>query len=136
VSFLKGLFGPSKEEIWSQLSREIGGEFQQGGFLSGKTSVQAKTGDWIITLDTVSDGDDQTFTGLRAPYVNPEGFTFEIYRTHVFSGLETALGAQDIEIGDPRFDQDFVIKGNSPRRVRHRFANERIRALPREQRKV
>ena len=43
MSFLKGLFGPSKEEIWSQLSREVGGEFQQGGFLSGKTSVQAKS---------------------------------------------------------------------------------------------
>ena len=129
MSILRALFGPSKEEIWRQLAEEIGGAFSERGFLRGKTAVQAKTGDWIITLDAVEDDDLNAVTRLRAPYVNPEGFTFEIHRAGIFSRLETALGWQDIEVGYPRFDRDFVIKGNSPARVRGLFANDRIRSL-------
>lgn len=131
MSFLKALFGPSRKEIWQQLSREMGGHFHEGGFFA-TSAVQARTGDWIVTLDTVTHGDgktNQTYTRLRAPYFNPEGFRFEVYRASVFSGLGKALGMQDIEVGHPRFDQDFVIKGNAPRRVRRLFDNKRIRRL-------
>ncbi len=131
MSFLKALFGPSRREIWQQLSREVGGHFHEGGFFA-TSAVQARTGDWIVTLDTVTHGDgktNQTYTRLRAPYFNPEGFRFEVYRSSVFSGLGKALGMQDIEVGHPRFDQDFVIKGNAARRVRRLFDNRRIRRL-------
>ena len=131
MSFLKALFGPSRKEIWQQLSREIGGHFHEGGFLA-QSAVQARAGDWIVTLDTVTHGDgktNQTYTRLRAPYFNPEGFRFEVYRASVFSGLGKALGMQDIEVGHPRFDDAFMIKGNAPRRVRRLFDNKRIRRL-------
>ena len=131
MSFLKALFGPSRREIWQQLSREVGGAFHEGGLLT-PSAVQARTGDWIVTLDTVTHGDgrtNQTYTRLRAPYFNPEGFRFEVYRASIFTGLGKALGMQDIEVGHPRFDKDFVIKGNAPRRVRRLFENERIRNL-------
>ena len=36
---------------------------------------------------------------------------------------------QDIDVGHPRFDRDFVIKGNEPRRLRRLFDNRRIRHL-------
>ena len=128
MSFLKALFGPSQTEMWRQLSREVRGKFHEGGLLA-KSAVQARTRDWIMTLDTFTDGDKQTYTRLRAPYFNPEGFRFEIYRASVFTGLGKALGAQDIGVGHPRFDQDFVIKSNAPRRVRRLFDNEKIRHL-------
>jgi hypothetical protein len=36
---LRQLFGPSKDEIWSQLSQEIGADYQKGGFFTvGKAS--------------------------------------------------------------------------------------------------
>lgn len=131
MSFLKSLFGPSQKEIWRQLSREVRGQFHEGGFLT-TTAVQARAGDWIITLDTVTTGDgktNQTFTRLRAPYFNPERFRFEIYRASIFSGLGKALGMQDVGVGHPRFDQDFVIKSNAPERVRRLFDNRKIRNL-------
>ena len=131
MSFLKALFGPSQKEIWRQLSSEVGGHFHEGGFLT-QSAVQGRADDWIITLDTYTQSTGnthQTYTRLRAPYFNPEGFRFEIYRASVFSGLGKALGTQDIEVGHPRFDQDFVIKGNAPRRVRRLFDNEKIRHL-------
>ena len=131
MSFLKALFGPSQKEIWQQLSTEVHGKFHEGGLLTG-SAVQARTRDWIITLDTYTSGDgktNQTFTRLRAPYFNPEGFRFEVYRASIFTGLGKALGMQDIEVGHPRFDEDFVIKSNAPRRVGRLFDNEKIRHL-------
>ena len=131
MSLLKALFGPSRKDIWQQLSGELGGQFHEGGLFT-QSAVQARTDDWIITLDTFTSGDgktNQTYTRLRAPYFNPEGFRFEVYRASIFSGLGKALGMQDIEVGHPRFDQDFVIKGNAARRVRRLFDNEKIRHL-------
>lgn len=130
MNFLKALFGPSRKDVWRQLAQEVDGQFHEGGFLS-PFAVQARTGDWILTLDTYTSGDgktNQTFTRLRAPYFNPEGFRFEIYRAGLLSGLGKAMGLQDIEVGHPRFDRDFVIKGDAPRRVRRLFDNRKIRA--------
>ena len=131
MSILRALFGPSKEEIWRQLSEEVGGEFHDGGWFT-QSAVQARSGDWIITLDTYtqsSGNNSSTYTRLRAPYFNPEGFRFEIYRAGPFSELGKALGMQDIEVGHKRFDDDFVIKSNRPRRVRRLFDNAEIRRL-------
>jgi hypothetical protein len=124
-------FGPSQEEIWRQLSVEIGGQYVDGGFWEGD-KVVARTGPWTTTLDTCTRTVDNsstptTYTRLRAPFVNPDGFRFAIYRKHLFSGLGRLLGLQDIEIGEPFFDEEFVIKGNSDERVRALFANPRLR---------
>ncbi len=138
MNFLKALFGPSRKEVWRQLSSELDGQFHDGG-LFGHSAVQARSGDWTLTLDTFTSGDgktNQTFTRLRAPYFNPEGFRFDIYRAGVFSGFGKALGMQDVEVGHSRFDRDFVIKGNAPRRLRRLFGNARVRRLIQAQPKI
>ena len=138
MNFLKALFGPSRKDVWRQLAREVDGQFHEGGLLN-PFAVQARTGDWILTLDTFSSGDgktNQTFTRLRAPYFNPEGFRFDIYRAGLLSGLGKAMGLRDIDVGHPRFDRDFVIKGNAPRRLRRLFDNGRIRRLIRAQPRI
>ena len=45
-----GWFGPSKDDMWRQLSQEIGAEFIEGGFWKGN-KVQAHVGIWTVTLD-------------------------------------------------------------------------------------
>ena len=129
MSALKSLFGPSREEIWRQLAREVGGQFFDKTVLKS-SAVQARADDWIITLDALSDPNTgASYTRLRAPYFNPEGFRFEIYRAGFFTELWKGLGMQDIEVGHRRFDRDFVIKGNKPGRVRRLFDNRKIRRL-------
>lgn len=126
-----GFFGPSKDDVWRQLSREIGAEFEDGGAWKGD-KVRASVGPWTITLDTFTvhaNNTNVTYTRLRAPYVNPEGFRFTVYRKHFFSGLGKLLGLQDIEIGDPGFDDAFIIKGTDESRVRDLFADPKLRAL-------
>ena len=125
-----GWFGPSKDEVWRQLSEEIGAEFVEGGFWKG-SKVQAHVGPWSVTLDTgYSDEDGESaVTRLRAPYVNPEGFRFTIYRKGFFSDVGKLLGMQDIEVGDPEFDEAFIIKGNDESKVVNLFSNPKIRQM-------
>jgi hypothetical protein len=126
-----GWFGPSKAEVWQQVCREIGAEFVVGGFWKG-SKARAHVGPWTITLDTftVSNGESsQTFTRVRAPYVNPDGFRFTIYRKGFFSELGKLLGMQDIEVGDPEFDEAFIIQGNDEFKVRDLFADAGLRSL-------
>jgi hypothetical protein len=129
-----GWFGPSKDEVWRQLSEEIGAEFIEGRFWKG-SKVQAHVGPWTVTLDIHSDGESQA-TRIRAPYVNPEGFRFTIYRKGILSDLGKLLGMQDIEVGDPEFDEASIIKGNSEDKVRDLFANARIRQMIQDQPKI
>lgn len=131
MDILRKLFGPSKEEIWRQLCGKIDGRYIEGGFWKGD-KVEATHGEWTITLDTytVSTGKSSTtFTRMRAPYVNPDGFHFTIYRKGIFSDIAKWFGMQDVAVGYEPFDQDFIIKGNSEMKLRQLFANARIREL-------
>jgi len=124
-------FGPSKDELWKQLSQEIGADFVAGELWKG-SKVQAHVGPWTITLDThtVSSGQSQvTYTRMRAPYVNGAGFRFTIYRKGIFSDLGKLMGMQDIEVCNPEFDEAFIIKGNDEFKVRELFSNRKIQEL-------
>ena len=138
MGLLKSLFGPSQDEIWRILSREINGDFQDGGFWKG-SKVEARYGDWTLTLDTYTQSNGKTsttYTRLRAPYVNKDNFRFHIYRESIFSGLGRAFGMQDIEVGHPKFDQDYVIKGNNEQKLRDLFDSLEIRTLLARQPKI
>ncbi len=131
MGILREMFGPSKDEIWRQLCNEIGADFVEGGFWRGN-KVQARVKQWTVTLDiyTVSSGHShQNFTRLRAPYVNADGFRFLVYRAGFFTDLGKMFGMQDVEIGSPEFDREFVIKGSDEARLRQFFSYERIRSL-------
>jgi hypothetical protein len=131
MSVLRRLFGPNKEEIWRQLSADIGAQYVDGGFWKGD-KVEATHGDWTVTLDTYAVHTGKVtivFTRMRAPYVNPGGFRFEIYRKGLFSAVGKWLGMQDIEVGDPVFDDQFIIKGTDEHKVRELLANPRLREL-------
>jgi len=125
-----GWFGPSKDEVWRQLSEEIGAEFVEGGLWKG-SKVQALVGPWTVTLDIGTSEQDgkSPSTRIRAPYVNAEGFRFTIYRKSAFSNVGKLLRMQDIEVGDPEFDQAFVIKRNNENRVRALFSDPKIRLM-------
>ena len=92
-----------------------------------------------MTLDTytVSTGKSSvTYTRMRAPYINPEGFRFTIYRKSIFSDLGKFLGMQDIEVSDPDFDEAFIIKGNDDSKVQSLFSNSKIRQMIQDQPKI
>ena len=128
---LHSLFGPSKKEIWSQLARQMDAQYVQAGFF-GRDKVVAHQGEWTVTLDTytVSTGKSSvTYTRLRAPYVNKDGFRFTAYRAGFFTPLAEMLGMQDIKIGDAQFDESFVLKGNNQSKLQALLGDPQIKAL-------
>src|SRR5690349_5165199 len=95
------LFGPGRAEVWSRLAEEVGGAFEPGQWFRGRDKVTATVGPWTVVLDhyVVSHGESSTtYTRLRAPYVNADGFRFLIFRKHLFSGVAKWLGFQDVEV--------------------------------------
>ena len=133
MSMLRNLFGPSRDEIWQQFAAAVGGNVGEGSFWNSSGSkVTATHGQWMVTLDTfvVSTGKSAAiFTRMRTPYVNPDGFQFTLYRRGIFSDIGKWMGMQDVNIGDPQFDEDFIIKGNDEAKLRRLFADARLREL-------
>ena len=131
MGLMRRVFGPSRKEIWNQLSTEIGAQYKEGGFWKGD-KVEARHGEWTVTLDTYTVSTGKTtivFTRIRAPYVNPSAFRFTVYRKSIFSAVGKWLGMQDIEVHDEAFDREFIIKGTDEERVRALFSNPKIREL-------
>jgi hypothetical protein len=126
-----GWFGPGKDEVWQRLGDELGAEFVEGGLWKG-TAVKFDVGPWTLVLDTYTESSGETsttYTRMRAPFLNPGGFGFQIYRKSVFSGLGKMLGMQDIEVGDFEFDEAFIIKSSDDGIVRELLASAEIRQL-------
>jgi hypothetical protein len=133
-----GIFGPSRNKVWKQLSEEINASYIEDGYLKGPR-IEYKHKYWTISLDTytVSTGKSTiTYTRMRVPFINQKKFLFKIYRKGVFSNIGKALGMQDVEIGYDYFDNDFIIKGNNEILLRRFFQNHNIRTLIEKQSRI
>jgi hypothetical protein len=131
MSLLRRMFGPSRDEVWRQLSQEMNGRFTQGTWGKG-SKVEVRVHQWTITLDTyvVSTGKSAiVFTRMRAPYVNADSFRFTVFPQGFFAKIGKMFGMQDVEVGFEEFDKSFVIKGTDETRLRQLFANRGIREL-------
>jgi hypothetical protein len=64
-----------------------------------------------------TDTDTDYHTRVRVPVDEP-GFTLQFGNQGLLAKIGKALGAQDIEIGDPEFDDAVVVKSNRPRYAR------------------
>lgn len=128
MSILRELFRSSMDEIWSQLSQEIGAEYRKD-FFSGNT-VTLKHRQWEVKMDTYTTNRGKwIFTRIQAPYVNLDGFRFNIYRKNIFASLGKLVGVQDITVGDPFFDEQFIVQGKPNDFVVGLLTKPRIREL-------
>jgi hypothetical protein len=106
------------EDAWIQAASELGGQFTRGesGWLSSKPmSIEATVDGTPVLLDhyAVSNGRSSTsYTRLRARAQTATGFKLSLHEQGVLASVSKALGAQDVEVGDRRFDEAFVVKTN------------------------
>ena len=137
---LRGAFTPSKEPIWTQIAEEIGGSYLKGGFW-GKDILRFRHGDWEILLDTFTRTSSSSnrgtrvrhYTRMRAPFVNKDGLRFTICRKGLFSSVGKLFGMQDLEIGDPFFDDPFIIKGNDQEKIARLLSGATLKEFISEQ---
>ncbi|WP_196888476.1 hypothetical protein [Aureivirga sp. CE67] len=129
MSLLKNIFGNSTE-VWDKFADEIGGEFVIEGFWYADSLVYNYK-NWEFVLDTYrTQGEHRkTYTRLRVPVENFENFRFDIYDEKITSVIGKWFGMQDIEIGSPKFDDHFIIKGNNPDKVKLLLEDSELRDL-------
>jgi len=101
--------------MWEELSKQVRGYHEKGKHtLYGRITTNA--GPWEIILDTYSRrmGDSysntKSYTRMRAPFINHDSLTCEIYNSTFSSEIAKAMGMQDIVVGDDYFDDKFIIK--------------------------
>jgi hypothetical protein len=103
---------------WAKAARELGITLEptRGGFgFFGKMSMSGHVHDMELTIDT-RQSDDTTYTRYRVTYP-PLGLSFQAKRQHALTRLGKVFGYQDIEIGDPLFDDQIIVKGDYPERI-------------------
>lgn len=131
MGILHAIFGPSRDEIWKKVAKDIGGEYIEGGFWD-KDVLLYHSGPWTLALDTytVSSGDSSTtYTRLRVPFLNKDELKFTVYESNIFSGIGKFFGMQDLEIGSPVFDENYIVKGNDPLKIQKIFRGDKIQDL-------
>jgi hypothetical protein len=103
---------------WVEVAHQLGGQFVPGeaGWLSRKPmSIQAVVDGVAVFVDSyvVSSGKSSvTYTRLSAVAETPAGFALSIHQAGMFSSIGKAFGAQDVVVGEPAFDEAFVVKTN------------------------
>lgn len=131
MGLLYNIFGPSREEVWIQLEREINARliFEER-FLTNEAKVVLEHKNWTIILDVFyrSSGKSSTpYTRMRCAYINKDDFRFTIYPAGLFTDLSKYFGMQDIEIEDKIFDDTFVLKSKNPDQIRALFKDKNIK---------
>ncbi len=124
------LFGGSSEDVWKIFAQELGGTYQPAEFLVSNKRVTVKFKQWTMTLDTFtrsSGKHSHVYTRFRAPFENKDGFRFKAYKKSLFSDIGKTFGMQDIEVGEPFFDDNYIIQGNDESKVKRFFGHEKVR---------
>lgn len=107
------------DQTWSNVARQLGLNYQPGSLMQERVLSGTIDG-CSLQVQTFTKGSGKNakkYTRYRVNYPVPLGIQFTITRQGFMSGLTKALGAQDIEIADPHFDQLAMIKGPDPRAV-------------------
>jgi hypothetical protein len=106
-------------QAWPSAAKVLGLRYASYFGNPGRIEGALPTGSVVVEKTTTGGSDSQTtVTRYRAKYLHPLGLGLVLKRETYFAGIAKALGAQDISVGDPPFDDAVLIKGNSPERVR------------------
>ena len=124
--------------VWAAFAEEIGGVFSEGPHskpsimhIAAPGTVHYEFKGHEVLVDTlVSPGNNnqtpQLTTRFRTLINNEDGFRFKVYReidSLFASTLKFLRLLKDVEIGDPAFDAQFIMRGNDDEKVKHFFSN-------------
>lgn len=131
MASLRERFADRENELWKQLSDELGGRLtDKKGWRHDK--VVAQVGAWMVTLDYHSEPgyrSEHIYTRLRAPFVNPDGFRLAVSHQGLFANIGKLMGMQDVQVKHEPFDKMFLVQGTDPAQIKSLFEDDRIREL-------
>jgi hypothetical protein len=125
----------NNEVIWRQFSFENNGTYIIEKF-DNLDCVEIIYKNYIILFDRyihyqVIGGQsfDTEFTRVRLEFRAPDNLRFRLTKQGFIDIIGKFFGCQDIEIGDKKFDQRFMIKGNDEVKIHLIFSNNDIKNL-------
>ena len=121
----------SRKEVWQQFSDEIQATYDKGGVLKNDR-IEAAFQNWQIVYDIVTIPAGAmilVYTRLRAPFLAKSDFQFRISKKNFLNKIAEKFGKSNLETGDSRIDDNFVIKSNSDEKVKHLLSNEKLKNL-------
>lgn len=110
----------SADKAWAEAAQALGGELTPVGgpwYKRTPRRIDAVVDGVAVAIDHYeeSSGDSTvTHTRARSRASAPPEFTLKVHRSHALSGLGRVVGFQDIEVGDPGFDDAYVVKSSDP----------------------
>jgi len=108
------------DHVWQRAADELNGDYTEretGFFASEPRKIDVELEGRDITVDhySVSSGNSTTYyTRVRASCEAPSDLKLRVFKTDGFSGLARAVGFQDVPVGDPEFDENYIIKASDP----------------------
>ncbi len=120
--------------VWKHLAKELGGDYLSD--LDWRDDrIIAHVDDWTVTIDLHQEYEpDRLFTRIFAPYLNADGFHFNIYHQGFLENLAKFFSIkdaphfslQDIEVGEPALDDMFVIQASDVVEIKRLLSNPKI----------
>ena len=128
--------GASRADAWTALAGQLDAKFDEGGWVKSDSVVLTvgADGSWRVVLDMymVTVGRVSIpFTRLRVPFLNPSGFRFSVQKADFFTPVMTQLGAQDVSVGVPAFNESVVVKSSDAARAAEFFSGRRTSTVDR-----
>ena len=105
------------DEVYRRVARVYGGRCAAGGIFS-RPSVRFTRLGVTVLLDVYSTGGKHPtyFTQLHLGWPELE-LRLEVFPESFMRSLGKLLGTQDIIVGSPEFDRDYIIRGNDEPRI-------------------
>ncbi len=107
------------DEVYARTAPRLGGRASPGG-LFGRPSLRFHHRGAPALVDICSTGGEHPnyYTQLHIAWPD-HALRCEICPERLMSRVGKFFGMEDIQIGSPRFDERYLITGNSPQEIRH-----------------
>ncbi len=112
--------GQAAQEQWRQAAQRLNLGYQPGG-LGGAGSILGRMNGHRVSVSTFTKGSgnsSRTYTRYQMEYRNAVPVDMKITRQGMLQGMGKVFGMQDIEVGNPAFDDHLLVQGAVPERVR------------------
>lgn len=104
--------------VFAAAAEALEGDFEPGVFAwlgNDEPKITAKVGRAVVEIDIRVQGsgkNKRVYTRVRCRATAPREVAMRVYREGLFSGLARAVGFQDVPVGDPDFDQAYMVKAS------------------------
>ena len=106
---------------WDDAAEQLHLAFDPPHMLFGRRRISGQIHGFSVVAYTFTRGSgkhSRSYTRFQVTYPSALDFGFRLTEQTFFSGVTKIFGSQDIEVGDPSFDQSVVIKGTHLPRIR------------------